>query len=241
MRYHAYCKAFEKDLEVVATYTRDGRIEPVYRDAFPAFAEVLKGRIASKHQNVVLITGRTGSGKSTVAINLARCINPKWQLEPNYIYSTEDLKAKLGKYGDGRSRRRVDPVSLFDECAISLNSKNALKKDDKTMVALFDTMRSLGWTSLLCIPNIDNLNKSVRESHIDYMIMCPNRSPVPGYDPRGFAEIYRHVYRDWGKSYYRLEAVTLTKRLPPVTQTEYDKIKLQHQLKLLKDFSEGDI
>lgn len=219
-----------KTLRVCAEYRRGNEIIPIYEDALPAFAGVLKGRIRQKYQNVVAITGRTGSGKSTLAIRLAYSINPAWCLDANYIYSTEDLKRKLA------GRPYSDPVSLFDECSVSLNSNNAMKSEDKTMVVLFDTMRSLGWTSLLCVPSMMSLNKRIREYHVDYMIMCPNKAPLPGYDPRGFAEIYQHVYRDWGEPYYKLRAVTLTKPLTETQQREYDKIKLAHQEKILADF-----
>lgn len=226
----AHNRFFDKDLEVA---TIDRNDNPIYVDLLTPFADHLKKRIKSKRQNIIAVVGGTGSGKSTLAIQLCRRIDPKWDLAENYIYSTEDLKRKL-------SRPDSNPINLFDEGSVSLNSSNSMQKDDKMMVVLFDTMRSRGWTTIICIPSLDSLNKRIRTYHLDYLVMCPNVSPVRGYDKRGFATIYEHVLRDWGQPWDRPIGTTLFDKLPPRIDKEYQAIKTEHQNILIRKFIEGE-
>lgn len=230
MTYVAHNSYFDRDLEIVAL---DNNGDPIYSDLLTPFAEMLKKRIRSKRQNIIAVVGGTGSGKSTLAIQLCRRIDYKWDLAENYIYSTEDLKRKL-------SRPDSSPINLFDEGSVSLNSSNSMQKDDKMMVVLFDTMRSRGWTTIICIPSLDSLNKRIRTYHLDYLIMCPNTTPLRGYDKRGFAKIYEHVLRDWGQPWDKPIGTTLFDRLPPRIDKEYQAIKTEHQNLLIQRFINGD-
>lgn len=230
MTYVAHNSYFDRDLEIVAL---DNNGDPIYSDLLTPFAEMLKKRIRSKRQNIIAVVGGTGSGKSTLAIQLCRRIDYKWDLAENYIYSTEDLKRKL-------SRPDSSPINLFDEGSVSLNSSNSMQKDDKMMVVLFDTMRSRGWTTIICIPSLDSLNKRIRTYHLDYLIMCPNTTPLRGYDKRGFAKIYEHVLRDWGQPWDKPIGTTLFDKLPPRIDKEYQAIKTEHQNLLIQRFINGD-
>lgn len=230
MTYVAHNSYFDRDLEIVAL---DNNGDPIYSDLLTPFAEMLKKRIRSKRQNIIAVVGGTGSGKSTLAIQLCRRIDYKWDLAENYIYSTEDLKRKL-------SRPDSSPINLFDEGSVSLNSSNSMQKDDKMMVVLFDTMRSRGWTTIICIPSLDSLNKRIRTYHLDYLIMCPNTTPLRGYDKRGFAKIYEHVLRDWGQPWDKPIGTTLFDKLPPRIDKEYQGIKTEHQNLLIQRFINGD-
>ena len=237
MAFYAHNNFLDADLEVVGSYRQEGR-RLIYADALPAFADTLKQRLRDDHQNVIVITGGTGSGKSTLAIQLCNAVakalgERKWRIADNYIYSVDDLKAKLRDQG-GSS------INLFDEGSISLNSNNSQRSEDKMMVALFDTMRTLGWTSIICIPHIDSLNKRVRLYHMDYRLICPNRTLVPGYDSRGFGQIYKHVLREFGKPYDRLIATTTFSPLKPSQAQEYGRIKYEHQRQLIDEFINGD-
>lgn len=159
---------------------------PIYSDMIEGFAEVLKRNIKAKRQNVVVVTGATGSGKSVFAIKLAMAIDPDFSFKNDYIYSAKDLVTKLKK-----DRTQVSPVSLFDEGSIILNSKNFARSEDKLIENLFNTMRSRGWTTIICIPDFNALNKSVRTTHVNFRVSC-GRAPLPGYQGRGFAKLFKY-------------------------------------------------
>ena len=239
MAYYAHNNYLDADMEVVGSYKQGGQRRLIYSDVLPAFSGVLKERVKSDHQNVIVITGGTGTGKSTLAVQLCNELSKslgegRWKIGENYIYSVDDLKTKL------RDREYSSSINLFDEGSISLNSNNSQRSEDKMMVALFDTMRTLGWTSIICIPHIDSLNKRIRLYHMDYRLICPNRELMKGYGIRGFAQVYRHILRDFGQPYDKLVATTTFKPLKNKQATEYSAIKRQHQDMLIDDFINGD-
>lgn len=233
MTLRAYSEFLEEDLEVVSPYRRDGKTELIYRNALPAFARILRERIADDRQNVVFCGGETGSGKSTFAVQMCRLVDKDWDMEQNYIYSLDDLKAKLDAPQSN--------VSLFDEGTVTLNAGNSQRTEDKQMAVLFDTMRSLKWTTFIVAPSINGINRRIRETHVSFMCLVPQRPLIPGFENRGCIQIFRKEPRDWqGDPYWRLEATTLFPKLPPRIQREYDKIKREHQMKLLREFIESE-
>ena len=206
-------------------------VNGIYADLMQVLARQLKARIKKGYQNVIVCTGRTGAGKSTCMLNLIRAMDPEWQLGPNYIYSDEDLARKL------KHKETANPISLFDEGSVSFNSLNYNKSSDKAMIVLLDCLRSLGYTTCICIPSINDLNKRIRDHLIDYLIVCPDEPLVSGYDKRGFFELYRPVSNTWSKgTYYQLLGAGLYSKLDRQLDDEYQRIKLEHQLTLINSF-----
>lgn len=212
------------ELNLLATYyDSEGTEHGVYDEgALKRLAIMLRSRIENHRQNVVLIDGPTGSGKSYLGIYLARCIDPKWILEENFVYSTKDLKKSL-------RARTHDRVTLFDEASISLNSLDYAKKDSKIMAGLFDTMRSRRWTSILIAPANKEINSRVRDIHADYMLKCPPQAPIPGYRATGFCKIFKRIHREFGDPYDQLIATCIYPPLPPDLAERYEAIKAAHQ------------
>ena len=220
-------------LELPIYYADTERNIIVYDDLLQPLAMEMRKNIKNHHQNTVLIEGRTGSGKSTIALRLCKLLDKRWTLDTDYIYGAADLKRKLKYPG-------ACPVNLLDEGSVSLNSYNSQRADDKMMTVLMDTWRSKGMSTIICMPNREDLNKRIRNNHLDYLIKCPVQSPVPNEPARGFFELYTHQYRDWGKDYWKLRGRSHFDKLDKKTQQEYDAVKLQHQDELITKFADSD-
>lgn len=229
-------KIFNVRMELIGSYLHPSGEDEfdeigIYRDMLDVLAKRLKARIKNHYQNVILITGGTGSGKSNLAIKLIKTIDPDWDLRENFIYSAKDLARKL------RHRATASPISLFDEGSVILGSLNFNKKEDKAIANLFHTMRSLGWTTVICIPDPDGLNSSVKLNHLTYHLVCPDKPLVEGYDRRGFFEVYTPQKPQWSKKiYYKCLAAGIHTKMSKALSEEYEEIKLDKQLALLDDF-----
>lgn len=221
---------------VIGYYKKHTETILIGSDTMDLFAKELKKRVKNNFQNIVVFEGGTGSGKSSAAIRLAKTMDPKWSITDNYIYSLQDLKDKLHRAEMGE---KVSPISLFDEAVVSLNSRNSMRSDDKNMLILFNTMRSRGWTTLLCVPSIFDLNKSLRATHVDFKIRCPDKPLLKGYDRRGFLEFSmakRSEYSRAGEPYWYLFAAGIFPPLEPSWDAEYQKLKNEKQDDLLAKF-----
>ena len=203
----------------------------IYSDLIKGLARILKNRIKKKHQNVILVVGPTGSGKSTVALNLIYALEPDWDIAENYVYSARDLARKL-KY-----KEKASKITLYDEGSVSLNSLNAIRRGDNAQVVLLDTCRSLGWTTVICIPSINDLNKRIRDHLIDFVLVCSNKPLAPGLEARGYFELYKPQRDTWAKStYYQLVGAGTYSKLTGDKAEIYDQIKFQHQMELINEF-----
>lgn len=153
-------KVYNKDarryMHMVGTYRNFRRIVGVYSDAFDIFVNELATRIAHDQQNVIIIYGPTGSGKSSLALNLcvalAKKIGTGFDLDKDYIYTAQDLFDKL-------QDPKANKINLFDEGSVTLSSMLATRKSDRDIVTLFNTMRSKHMTSIICNPTFEKVNR----------------------------------------------------------------------------------
>lgn len=231
-QYLTWNKHFKEFAPLLAEYERYGEVRPIVDNGLELLVNRLKNRVKHNYQNVVEINGGTGSGKSTVGMKLCYLMNPKWDMKANYIYTVQDLKNKLKNW------KTADPVSLFDEGSVILNSLDTMSRDSKDVVMLFDTMRVLHWTTFICIPDHNALNKRVRDFHIDYRLICPNRPLLDGFDKRGLVEIHTYERSDFGKGYAPLRLTTRYDDVPPRIRKLYDEIKQKHLIERMEKFAE---
>lgn len=216
-------------MHLIARYKFQGHIEGIYSDAFDIFVDELARRIKRDQQNVIVVEGDTGSGKSAFALNLcvalSRKLGKSFDLSKDYIYSSADLWAKLADEEAG-------PISLLDEGSVTIASMNATRKDDKDIMTLFNTMRSRGWTTIICNPSIMRINQAVRTDHVDYKIRCnsPEKPLIRGYG-RGFFQCRkanRHEFKK-GDPFWELIYTGVFGDYPASLKEEYLQIKNSHQ------------
>lgn len=208
---------------------------PIYSDLPEAFARTLKGRVRANYQNVVAVIGGTGSGKSSWALQECFHVDQKFTLAGNYIYSTSDLAQKLN-----RPRGEVSPVNLFDEGSVILNSNRHSTKESTDIVVLFDTMRSRGMTSFICIPELRSLNNRIRDDHVNFLVVCGEKAPLPGYTRRGFFKLFvKSRPSTFSNSvFWKPVAWGIYPPLKPKLDREYQAYKRMAQDRLLNDFYE---
>lgn len=224
-----------RDMWLLRPYENEsGQTVGIYDDMLDAVVKILKKRIAADLMNCIVITGRTGSGKSTLGITLARKLNPAWDLESSYVYSSSDFLEKLRTLDNNTS-----PIWLIDEGSYILNSKNAMARHDKFLTIALDTLRSRHITAIITLPSLFNLNKSVRDHMIDYLMMCPDKPLIPGYKKRGFFEVYRPQNQKWSdKIFWQLCGAGVYSALDPDIDGRYQTLKRDAQNRLIAQFTE---
>ena len=221
-------------MHLVAHYMKGGMDFGVYSDGLDVFISELRKRIKNEQQNVVIIDGDTGAGKSTLGIQicygLAKQLKVDFTLEKDYIYSLEDLWRKL-------QDPNASPINFMDEGALILSSKNSMSKESKDIVNLFNTMRSRGWSTIICVPNYKQIDKGVRTTHADFRLHCSSNDSciLKGYGRSIFevSKAIRHEYSKDGDPYWMLIFTGIFKRMPEKIADEYKVVKNDAQRRLV--------
>lgn len=222
-------------MHLLRKYRTCGKTVGIYSDAFDIFIKKLAKRIKDNQQNVVMVEGSTGAGKSTLAIlmcyALAKRLKVPFDLEKDYIYSVEDLLKKI-------QDPNASPINLVDEAVLVVNAKRSQSSENIDIVNLFNTMRSLGWTTFLVGPSVYQIDKTLRQVHIDYLIHCSSNddSPLRGFG-RGFFEeskAKRSRFKKNAEPYWYLQMTGIFGKLPDKLDAKYQPIKYKAQMELSK-------
>lgn len=147
-----------KSHRIYVRYLLDGLMEH--------FVEDCHKNVENEYDNIIVVFGREGSGKSTYAIQLAMALDPNFDLETDYIYTYEEMVQAI----TDPDKSDIGRVFLLDETSSIMNNRDAMTTSSKNMVELLEMMRSRGWTLIMCIPSPDRLDKYLRDFRIRYMI-----------------------------------------------------------------------
>lgn len=128
------------------------------------FCTRLRRRIKKKWQNVIVVDGPTGTGKSSLGIQLAQGVDPRW--EPSHTaYSAEDAMSQWRLLEKGQ-------VLLYDEAVLGLLSQGGGRRNDELvqLVQALSIIRAKGITTVVCLPSIWMLDSFAREGLADYWL-----------------------------------------------------------------------
>lgn len=223
-----------RQMHRVTYYVRYGRKLGVYSDAFDILIKVLAARIRRNQENVILIEGEVGCGKSSMAIQiaeaLAKALGKDFDMDRDYVYNTKQIFMKLDAL-----EQDIAPISWFDEGSVALNSLAARGKDAQDVNGILDTCRDHGITTIICCPSYRNVNKSIIRNHVTFKIECtpPTGSFMGAKWGRGGFEV---TDRRFSKKklynpdpYWNVLFSGIFGPMDPETEERYKKIKAKNQ------------
>lgn len=163
-------------------------IKHLYRDLIQEMVQDMKKNLSSEYDNMIIVEGAEGSGKSVWSLNLCMAYDPDFDLEKSYAYDLEEMIQKVSAMnGDD-----VGCVFWLDETINIANKRAWNSAQNKAFVDLLVTMRSRGWCLVMCIPRRDDLDFYVREHRFRYIVTTePMEFPENGYKARGYFEMER--------------------------------------------------
>lgn len=218
------------DAEIIRWTSGKFFIRYLLKDLIQKLAEDMKKNVAADYDNLIVITGSEGSGKSNLAYHLcteySKLLGEEFDIESQYVYSTDDFRDKLRSGNDFRG------VFWMDEGSNMANNRDWNTTDNKSLVQLLEMCRSRGWTLCLCIPSLDRLDLYIREFRLRYHIECkPMKFPEYGPRERGYFELRKKA------TYGRMELVGygMFPPMPSEQKAIYEKLKLESQNKKIKE------
>ena len=174
---------------------------------------------------IMLVTGQTRSGKSTLAIEIALHIDPVFEMEKQILF---DIK-ELGK----RIYESKGKVYILDEAIFDAFNREAMSMMNRWLIKIFTVCAERNHVIIMIMPKVKWLDKPVKE-RISFMFYT-----IKQYTPQG---IMRGIYKayDWtdfnpfeDTEYPRYAWTGKFSHLPPQFYAKYSDLKLQNVKKRL--------
>lgn len=166
-------------------YTEAYRVPPF--TTYDEWISYLLWQMRNDSDNVIVIDGPEGAGKSTVAQRLAKKIEKAngntYDPEVQTIFTIQDFEAVWNP----EMKRRV---FVFDEGMNLFFSREAMTGNNKKMIKLFAQIRQCNHTLIICLPNFFWIDKYLRESRVHFRLYTYKRG---GWE-RGYAGLQWRVW-----------------------------------------------
>lgn len=179
--------------------------------------------------NIIMITGAEGTGKSNLAYYLAKSYDPNFSLQDGYVYDFETMVKKLNESDIQGS------VLWCDEATELLGNRDWAKEENKALIKILKMMRSLNLTIILVIPDFGGIDTYVRDQRVRYIleakIMSWENRPEK---TRGYWEFKRPKKGRDPETY----GYGIFPQMAPEIAEEYERIKLSSQKKALSKLNE---
>lgn len=204
----------------------------LYLDLLLFLIEDMRKNIRKLHDNIIVICGDEGSGKSHLAHQICRLFAKIFDIERIYSYNFEEMLDKI----DTEGNTDVGKIFWMDEAINVLHKRRWNNEGNKEFVEMLATMRSRGWTLILCIPRFEDLDLYVREHRFRYVIKVePTAFPNFGFKPRGYFSLERKN-PDNGRMEYCGHG--MYDPIPEDMEEEYENLKNESQRRLLSGFKD---
>lgn len=208
---------------------RNGKIFIRYllKDLLDEIAADMRKNVRDDYDNVVIVDGGEGSGKSNLMYQLLVRYDPSFDMERGYTYDADAFRAKIREGGD------LGRTFWMDEGSIIANNRDWNSTNNKSFVKVLETCRSRHYTLGICIPAFERLDVYIREHRVRYLLHCePMTFSEGGMKPRGYCEVRK---RNDVTGQLELIGYAEYSKMPEDVAAKYKELKLSSQTKLFED------
>lgn len=211
----------DKSMIVKDFYIGQGKNGPFVQylsdDLMGCMIQEMHENIANHYDNLVVVVGPEGSGKSNNGYWICKNFDPEFSIQDGYIYDIGPWLEKLDK-GEVKGK-----VFWFDEATNIASNRDWMKDQNKALIQLLEMLRSYGMTLVMCIPKLERLDVYIRETRMRYLVTCADRSwDIDQERKRGYFELKR-----WPK--FHTVCWGTFPIMPPEEKQIYERLKAQSQ------------
>lgn len=205
-------------------------IQYLYKDLLEKLAEDMHRNVRADYDNVVMIEGGEGSGKSNLAYQVIKAYNPFFDIKQTYVYNMDGIRERFAAEDYGGDTFWMDETSQI------ASNRNWQSEDNKDLVSILEVCRSKHFSLIGCIPSITRADIYLREYRMRYLLRCrPMKFPKIGYKPRGIFELLK---RDNETGKMKHIGYGLFDPMPDDQKQIYEPIKADFQEKFRLKISE---
>lgn len=205
-------------------------IQYLYKDLLEKLAEDMHRNVREDYDNVIMIEGGEGSGKSNLAYQVIKAYNPYFDIKQTYVYNMDGIRERFAAEDYGGDTFWMDETSQI------ASNRNWQSEDNKDLVSILEVCRSKHFSLIGCIPSITRADIYLREFRMRYLLRCrPMKFPKIGYKPRGIFELLK---RDNETGKMKHIGYGLFDPMPDDQKQIYEPIKADFQEKFRLKISE---
>lgn len=155
---------------------------------YPIFSYELNRRVKNKEACVVCVVGEAGSGKSYLAIQLAKNIDKR--------FGIEQIVFTYSEYCQELARNKPGIPIVFDEPSYAMGKREWYKEINQALVKTIESQRFLIRPLIIPIININLLDKTLRDYLVIFQVHVTTRGRALVYRMKasqGEDKIYRYL------------------------------------------------
>lgn len=157
----------DKDGNILYTYYMDSRLQDnLVRKVIPSLSKKDKDCF-------VVIDGREGAGKSTLAMQLGKFVDPTLDLS-RIVFTPDDFREAVYKAKKGQ-------CVIYDEAFTGFSSRSSLGAINRTLVSLSMQMRQKNLFVIIVLPTIYLLDKYIALFRAKVLIHVYESKGIRGY------------------------------------------------------------
>ena len=223
------CKIVDAHLNIY----RSGKffVQYLFEDLLQKLAEDMHKNVKADYDNVVMIEGGEGSGKSNLAWNIIESFSPGFDIRQTYVYNMDGIRERFAAedYGGG--------IFWMDETSQIASNRNWQSDDNKDLVSILEVCRSKHFSLVGCIPSISRADIYLREYRMRYLLRCrPMKFDKIGYKPRGVFELMKRNNESGNMEHV---GYGLYEPMPESSKEIYEPIKADFQERFRQKIAEG--
>ena len=206
-------------------------VQYLYKDLLQKLAQDMHHNVNADYDNVIMIEGGEGSGKSNLAWNVIESYSPGFDISQTYVYNMQGIRERFANadYGGG--------IFWMDETSQIASNRTWQSEDNQDLVGILETSRSKHMTICGCVPNISRVDIYLRSFRMRYLLRCrPMKFESTGYKPRGIFELLKRNNESGEMEHV---GYGLFDPMPAAAKEIYEPIKAEFQERFRIKIAEG--
>lgn len=150
--------------------------------------DLLRRRVKYDKNNLVVVVGETGSGKSLAALDAAHKLDPLFSID-HCVFSVPDFLERVQAIMDADAMdppRQVCRTLIFDEAAVGFDARRSMSKENIEFSNLLKIFRYLNISVFFTFPNLEMFDVNGRRL-IHFLV-------VMSAIDRAHAKSYAHLF-----------------------------------------------
>lgn len=172
-------------------------VTPLYDDRFMDYlVDLIKERPRHQFHCNIMVAGEPRTGKTSLTCQFARKVDPMFSIS-KVAFRLEDFVEAYGTNPFADMDTGVFPQSVADESGFAMYSQRYMDEEQINLNRLFQVTPIMNQISWFVLPHKDYLNKSIRDTMIQYWFQVVTHQGL-----RGFCKVREAIHSEFVKDVY---------------------------------------